>query len=322
VSIPALSVRNLCVSFPGRGGPERVVDGISFDLSDGEIVGLVGESGCGKSVTSLALMGLIPPHLATTSVDSIQLFGTEISTLNARGWQKIRGKDMAMIFQEPATALDPVFTIGQQISQVLRRHGTMSKASARQKALDALEQGGFSDPQQVFNAYPHHLSGGMRQLTMVALAMATRPRVLIADEPTTALDVSTQSLLLEQLRKLRDNHGTAVLLVSHDLGVVAQCCTRAMVMYCGRLVEQGNYSDLYRQPRHPYTAGLLASIPRIAAGQPVRTHAIPGRIPTPSELPIGCHFADRCKRADGLCRQRFPAQRKLQGTQVACHHPL
>ena len=227
-----------------------------------------------------------------------------------------------MIFQEPSTALDPVFSIGYQISSVIHRHTNMGKASARQTALRALEQGGFSDPQKVFSAYPHQLSGGMRQLTMIALAMATRPRVLIADEPTTALDVSTQSLVLEQLRKLRDKHGTAVLLVSHDLGVVAQCCARAMVMYCGRLVEQADYASLYRQPRHPYTAGLLASIPRITAGGRVHTQAIPGRIPAPAEIPTGCHFADRCNRADELCRQRFPALVELQGSKVACHHPL
>ncbi len=320
--MPVLSVRNLCVAFPGRNGPERVVDGISFDLSEGEIIGLVGESGCGKSVTSMALMGLLPLHLAETTVDSIQLLGAEISTLSARGWQKIRGKEMAMIFQEPATALDPVFSIGQQISSVIHRHGNMRKANARRSALQALEQSGFSDPQQVFSAYPHQLSGGMRQLAMVAMAMATRPRVLIADEPTTALDVSTQSLLLEQLKKLSDTHGTAVLLVSHDLGVIAQCCSRAMVMYCGRLVEQAEYSNLYRQPRHPYTAGLLASIPRITTGQPVRAQAIPGRIPSPSQVPTGCHFADRCERADKRCRQHFPALDELQGTRVACHHPL
>ena len=228
---PILKVRNLSVAFHGSTGPEPVVDGISFDLFAGEIVGLVGESGCGKSVTARALMGLLPEHTAATSSATLQLAGTEISGLDSSGWRDVRGKDIAMIFQEPSTALDPVFTVGSQISNVLRRQRDLSGARAKQESMKALEMGGFNDAQQVYDAYPHQLSGGMRQLAMIALAMATKPRILIADEPTTALDVTTQSLVLKQLKHLRDEYGTAVLLVTHDLGVVAQTCTRAMVMY-------------------------------------------------------------------------------------------
>ena len=322
MTVPALKVRNLSVAFHTPHGQEQVVDGISFDLAAGEIAGLVGESGCGKSVTARALMGLLPAHIAETSSAGIQLAGTEISGLDNRGWRAIRGKEMAMVFQEPSTALDPAFTTGQQISQVIRRHRTRNRKSAKLQALQALELGGFPRPQEVYGAYPHQLSGGMRQLAMIALAMATRPRVLIADEPTTALDVTTQSLVLQQLKHLRDKHGTAVLLVTHDLGVVAQCCSRAMVMYCGRLVEQADYSELYRNPRHPYTRGLLASVPRISAGRTVFARPIPGRVPAPSERHAGCHFADRCSRADEQCLAHFPATEEIDSSRVACYHPL
>ncbi len=322
MTVPALKVHNLSVVFHGLHGPEKVVDGISFELAAGEIVGLVGESGCGKSVTARALMGLLPVPAAQTTSASIQLAGAEISTLSNRGWQTIRGKEMAMVFQEPSTALDPVFTIGQQITHVIRRHRTSNRSAAKLQALKALEHGGFASPREVYHAYPHQLSGGMRQLAMIAMAMATQPRVLIADEPTTALDVSTQSLVIEQMKTLRDKHGTAVLLVSHDLGVVAQCCSRAMVMYCGRLVEQADYPELYRNPRHPYTRGLLASIPRICAGRPIYAQPIPGRVPAPVERLDGCHFADRCDRSDEQCVVRFPALEEIDRTRVACFHPL
>ena len=322
MTTPALKAHNLCVSFHGTDGPEPVVDGISFDLFAGEIVGLVGESGCGKSVTARALMGLIPPRLGKTTYASLQLAGAEISRLNQRGWQSIRGKEIAMVFQEPSTALDPVFTVGRQIRHVVQRHLGISNAGARAKALQALEQGGFTNPHQVYDAYPHHLSGGMRQLAMIAMAMATRPRVLIADEPTTSLDVSTQSLVIEQLKRLSDTYSTAILLVTHDLGVVAQSCSRAMVMYCGRLVEQSSYQDLYRHPRHPYSQGLLASVPRITNLKTAHAQAIPGRVPALSEYTRGCHFADRCSYADDLCRTRFPVTETLQDSRVACHHPL
>jgi peptide/nickel transport system ATP-binding protein len=270
MTTPALKVRNLSVSFHGETGPEPVVDGISFDLYAGEIVGLVGESGCGKSVTARALMGLIPDRVAKTDYSSLSLAGTEISRLNNKGWQTIRGNEIAMVFQEPSTALDPVFTIGDQINHVLRRHLGISRTDARQKTLEALKQGGFTQAEEAYSAYPHQLSGGMKQLAMISMAMATRPRVLIADEPTTSLDVSTQSLVIDQLKQLRDTCATAILLVTHDLGVVAQSSSRVMVMYCGRLVEQSSYADLYHHPRHPYSQGLLARSGAPCVGVPGR----------------------------------------------------
>lgn len=319
---PILKVRNLCVSFEGKQGVDRVVDGVSFDLFAGEIVGLVGESGCGKTVSAKALMGLLPLQKTNTTFSSLQLEGSELSLLKEPAWQRIRGNDMAMIFQEPSTALDPVFTIGDQISTVLKRHAKISRSAAREQSLEALKQGGFNEAQQVYDAYPHQLSGGMRQLAMIALAMATRPRVLIADEPTTSLDVSTQSMLIEQLKKLRDRFDTAILLVTHDLGVVAQCCQRVMVMYCGKLVEQAEYTELFSQPRHPYSKGLLDSVPRITAQSGQYAQAIPGRVPNPSEYSQGCHFAARCSRSDSVCQEKFPETSFQGSTQVACHHPL
>jgi len=319
---PVLRVRNLGVAFQTPAGPERVVDGVSFDLYPGEIAGLVGESGCGKSVTARALLGLLPKRGATTEAATLQLAGTELSRLDQRGWRAVRGRDISMVFQEPGSALDPVFTIGQQLGEVIRRHRTRDRHAVRGQALEALAQGGFPEPGEVHDAYPHQLSGGMKQLAMLAMAMATRPRVLIADEPTTALDVSTQSLVLAQLLRLRDRHGTAILLVSHDLGVVAQSCDRAMVMYCGRIVEQAAYARLYRHPLHPYTRGLLQSVPRISAGPGQVARPIPGRVPPPAERGAGCQFADRCDRADEFCRRRFPAMRVIGESRVACHHPL
>jgi peptide/nickel transport system ATP-binding protein len=322
LNVPVLKVRDLNVAFHGHGGPFQIIDRISFDVHAGEIVGLVGESGCGKSVTAKALMGLFPRHVAQTGSACLQLAGTELSRLDSRGWRAVRGKQMAMIFQEPSTALDPVFTIGYQITRVIRRHHITARPAARQHALQALEHGGFTRPREAYDAYPHQLSGGMRQLAVIAMAVATRPRLLIADEPTTALDVTTQSLILKQLKMLRDKHGTAVLLVTHDLGVAAQCCSRAMVMYCGRLVEQSDYARLYRHPLHPYTEGLLAAVPRIGTGRSGLARPIPGRVPAFSEIPAGCHFAGRCARADGKCLEQFPDTEDRDGTRVACHHPL
>jgi oligopeptide/dipeptide ABC transporter ATP-binding protein len=325
VSVPVLSVRDLSVTFRTPHGPERAVDRISLELHEGEIAGLVGESGCGKSVTALALLGLLPGQRAGIAASHIRLAGDELLGRPESHLRGVRGKGIAMVFQEPATALDPVFTVGRQISDVIRRHRGARRAAARKSALEALERGGFPKPDQVFRAYPHQLSGGMQQLVMIAMAMAARPRVLIADEPTTALDVTTQALVLQQLRELRDSEGTAILLVSHDFGVVAGCCDRVMVMYCGRIVEQGPYARLYRQPRHPYSAGLLASVPRISmAGREPGTRPvpIPGQVPPLFELPAGCHFADRCAHADHTCRAEVPHPVALGDSLVACHHPL
>ncbi|NND44063.1 MAG: ABC transporter ATP-binding protein [Xanthomonadales bacterium] len=322
MSVPVFSVRSLCVAFRRRGALQPVVDGISFDIEAGETIALVGESGSGKSVTALALMGLLPRSLAETRAQSIRLGDREMAHASAAQWQKIRGAQMAMIFQEPASALDPVFTVGSQIMRALQRRDACGKTIARERAVAALAEVGFPDPGEVARRYPHQLSGGMRQLAMIAMAMAVRPRLLVADEPTTALDVTTQALVLEKLEALQRRHGTAVLLVTHDLGVAARCARRAMVMYCGRLVEQGPYAQLYRRPRHPYTRGLIDAVPRLATGGPGHVRGIPGRIPALSAWPQGCHFSDRCERADALCRQQFPPAEEHDGVRVACHHPL
>ncbi|HSM68495.1 MAG TPA: ABC transporter ATP-binding protein [Xanthomonadales bacterium] len=322
MSRPVFSVRGLSVAFRRQRGLQGVVEGVSFDLVAGETVALVGESGSGKSVTALALMGLLPASKAVTRADSIRLAGRELSELDARAWRQVRGKEMAMIFQEPSTALDPVFTAGSQIMRALRRRRAQTHKAAAGEALRALEAVGFPDPDEVFNTYPHQLSGGMRQLVMIAMAMVVRPRVLIADEPTTALDVTTQSLIIEKLEALQREQGTAILLVTHDLGVAARCCRQALVMYCGRLVEEAPYAQLFREPRHPYTRGLLRAIPRIGDGRPPPIAAIPGRVPSLSEWPVGCHFAARCERADDECRKRFPPTVGIGDSRVACYHPL
>ena len=316
----ALEVSNLEIAFHRGGALQPVVDGVSFSLEAGQISGLVGESGCGKSVTAHALMGLLPDRLAQTSVASLKVDGEQLARASTRQWREMRGRHMAMIFQEPATALDPVFTIGSQIGDIIRRRDGLGRAAAREQALKALEASGFKQPQALLHAYPHQLSGGMRQLIMIAMAIAVRPKVLIADEPTTALDVTTQALVIERLLRLTRNFNTAVLLVTHDFGVAARCCNEVMVMYCGRLVEQGRYQDLYRHPQHPYTAGLIAAVPRVGAQHKPR--AIPGRVPALSELPRGCRFAARCGRADSICSTTYPVLNALGAGRVACHHPL
>jgi len=259
VSSPVLSVRELLVTLLGGSQPTTVVDGVSFDLAAGEVLGLVGESGCGKTKTAEALMGLLPPGRAAARAGRIQLGETDLATLPERALRGIRGRDISMVFQEPLTALDPVFQAGDALMAVFRRHRDMNRRQARQAALELLTQVGFSDPESVLRSYPHELSGGMRQRVLIAMAMACRPRVLIADEPTTALDVTTQAQVLAELIALAIASGTAILLITHDLGIVAQYCDRALVMRQGRIVEDAPVDQLFAQPAHPYTIELLAA---------------------------------------------------------------
>jgi len=259
VSAPVLSVRKLVVTLPGGSWPTPVVDGISFDLDAGEVLGLVGESGCGKTKTAEALMGLLPPERATARAQRLQLGETDLATLPERALRLIRGRDISMVFQEPLTALDPVFQAGDSLMAVFRQHRGMSHRQARQAALEMLAQVGFSDTESVLRSYPHELSGGMRQRVLIAMAMACRPRVLIADEPTTALDVTTQAQVLAELTALAAASGTAILLITHDLGIVAQYCDRALVMRQGRIVEDAPVEQLFTQPAHHYTRELLAA---------------------------------------------------------------
>lgn len=325
---PALSVSKLSVSFGAGPVPARAVDGISFDLMAGEVVGLVGESGCGKSMTAAALMGLLSSPPATVTSEHIRLGDQDLSQMDETTLGKVRGREMTMIFQEPLTALDPVFTIGNQLSAVIRRHMGGTRKSARSASVEMIERVGISDAERICRSYPHQLSGGMRQRVMIAMALVCRPKVLLADEPTTALDVSTQAQVLAELVDLGRQSGTAVLLITHDLGLVAQYCDRAMVMYCGRIVEESATNELFASPAHPYTAGLLAAVPRLGREAVRRVRAIPGTVPELTALPAGCHFAERCGQAADKCRDSVPRLQAVEAKLAeserrhACFYPI
>lgn len=322
MSKSALKVKNLSVWFETRIARRTIVDNISFNINAGEATGLVGESGCGKTMTALAILGLLPTPGFSIRSDGIEVNGTDISTLNAAQRRAVLGRDIAMVFQQPGTALDPVFTVGQQISAVYRRHAGGSKQNIHQAMLGSLESVGFSQAGDIADAYPHQLSGGMRQLVMIAMATVCKPAVLIADEPTTALDSSTRALILQQLERLQTQHQTTILLISHDLTVVRQSCQNVMVMYCGRLLEKTDCQNLFSRARHPYSAGLLSCVPQISARRPRTIKAIPGQVPTATNLPAGCHFAPRCNRAEPQCQQSVPDFDREDGSAVACFRPL
>jgi peptide/nickel transport system ATP-binding protein len=322
MSTPALSVEDLSVWIETASGRRRVVDNISFSIKAGEAIGLVGESGCGKTMTAFAILGMLPVTGATIESAAIEINGRDISRLSTAQRRSILGRDVAMVFQQPGTALDPVFTIGQQITAVHRRHADGGKNSHRRAMLDSLAQVGFEQPEKIAAAYPYELSGGMRQLAMIAMATVCNPAVLIADEPTTALDSSTRALILQQIKRLQVDSGTAILLVSHDLSVIRQSCQNAMVMYCGRLLEKTDCQSLFAHARHPYSAGLISCIPQISARRMSGIKAIPGQVPAPSALPPGCHFAPRCGRAVPQCEQSVPALEPDHEQGVACFRPL
>lgn len=324
---PVLSVRDLSVSFRSDTRTVHAVDQVSYDLYAGEVLAVVGESGCGKSVTSMAVMGLLPPTAHITG--SIRLSGQECVGATDKQLQKVRGNDIAMIFQEPMTSLNPVLTVGRQIGEVLRRHQGLSKKEARARAVELLELVGIPAPAQRIDEYPHQLSGGMRQRVMIAIAVACDPAVLIADEPTTALDVTVQAGILEVLQALRTRLGTAIVLITHDLGVVADVADRVLVMYAGRAVEQAPVDDLYDAPRHPYTQGLLGAVLRPGQEGKRRLPEIPGLVPSLDEQPDACTFAPRCARADGRCTGERPGFLAVDPTagadaphRAACWHPL
>lgn len=319
---PLLRVKDLTVEFRTMDGIVRAVDAVSFDIWPNETVGLVGESGCGKTVTGLSLLRLIPSPPGQIINGSIELEGLDLLSLDAGDMEKRRGSEIAMIFQEPMTSLNPVFTIGSQITEVLRRHRQLSQRQARELAASLLAKVSIPDAGRRLDDYPHQLSGGMRQRVMIAMALSCNPKLLVADEPTTALDVTTQAQVLDQMRELQNEFRMAVLLVTHDLGVVAETCQRALVMYCGSIVEAGKTEQLFSSPRHPYTAGLLASIPRIRAERIAELPVIPGRVPDPGNLPAGCRFAGRCSHVQSRCHQERPILRSVNGNAVACHYPL
>lgn len=322
MSTAALNVKDLNVWIESASGRLKIVDNISFSINAGETTGLVGESGCGKTMTAFAILGVLPAAGIVADSTCIEINGRDISRLSKKEKRGILGRDIAMVFQQPGTALDPVFTIGQQIAAVHRRHLGGARHKQRLATLDALAQVGFTSPEKIAAAYPHELSGGMRQLAMIAMATVCKPAVLIADEPSTALDGGSRALILEQLRRLQNDHGTAILLVSHDLSVIRQSCQQVMVMYCGRLVEKTDCQSLFSHPRHPYSAGLISCIPQISSDRPAQIKTIAGQVPSPADLPAGCHFAPRCSRAEDQCRQSVPGYSTNDGGVVACFRPL
>jgi oligopeptide/dipeptide ABC transporter ATP-binding protein len=292
-----LQVENLRVSFPaGRNGRVYPVDGVSFSLERGETLALVGESGCGKSLTSLALLQLIPAPGRVEEGSTIRLGDDDVLALRGEALRRIRGRRIGMVFQDPMTSLNPVFTVGDQIAESVRAHLDVSRAEARARALRLLQEVGIPDPAGRLDAYPHQLSGGMRQRVMIAIALAAEPEILVADEPTTALDVTVQAQILEVLDRLRDSHGMAVLLITHDLGIVAGRADRVAVMYAGQIVEEAPTAGLFTRPSHPYTQGLFASVPRIT-GPIQRLTPIRGSVPAPGAWPSGCRFRPRCPKA-------------------------
>ena len=304
--MPLLEVSGLRTYFNTDAGVARAVDGVSFHVEEGETVGIVGESGCGKTVTSLSIMGLIPdPPGEILSGSSIRLSGEELVGASNRRLREIRGNDIAMIFQEPMTSLNPVFTVGNQISEALRAHRPMSRREARTESVRLLGEVGIAEPDRRFDEYPHHLSGGMRQRVMIAMALSCEPRLLIADEPTTALDVTIQAQILDLLAALRGAYGMAVLLITHDLGVVAEVCDRVVVMYAGQVVETGSVEEIFEDPRHPYTQGLLASLPELG-GRGRQISPIPGVVPSPVAWPAACRFGERCSFAWDRCQSEMP----------------
>ncbi|HEX4813255.1 MAG TPA: ABC transporter ATP-binding protein [Nonomuraea sp.] len=314
-----LEITDLTVSFDTEDGLVQAVRDVSLTLEEGEILALCGESGCGKTVTAMSVPRLLPPD-TTRLTGSVRLAGRELTTLPEAELRHVRGKDVSVVFQEPMTSLNPSFSVGYQIIEVLRRHERLPRRAARERAEELLELVGIPAPRRRMDEYPHQLSGGMRQRVMIAIAVACSPRVLIADEPTTALDVTIQAGVLDVFRDLRDRLGTAIILITHDLGVVADIADRAVVMYAGRAVEQATVTQLFARPRHPYTVGLMRALPTAAVGG--RLAEIPGMVPSPLSDPQECAFQARCPRAQPDCRSLRPVlEEHAPGHLAACFHP-
>ncbi|MCI0431446.1 MAG: ABC transporter ATP-binding protein [Rhodospirillales bacterium] len=321
---PLLSVENLTVGFRTEGGGEvRVVEEVSFEVGAGEMVGLVGESGCGKSVTAMSILKLLPMPPAFIAGGCVLFENENLVALDEEAMRRLRGDRIGMIFQEPMTSLNPTFTIGYQLDEVLTTHRPVSARAARARSIELLRKVGVGAPETRCAQYPHQLSGGLRQRVMIAMALACEPKLLIADEPTTALDVTIQAQILDLLKRLQGELGMAVLLITHDLGVVAEFCSRVMVMYAGRVVETGPARRLFRTPRHAYTAGLLASMPRLSKGKD-RLATIPGMVPSPEARGGACAFADRCPRVLRRCREEMPRLAPMENAdhRAACWNPV
>ncbi|MFE6224294.1 MULTISPECIES: ABC transporter ATP-binding protein [unclassified Streptomyces] len=322
--MPLLTVDELTVTFGGRGRKDvRAVNGVSFGVDQGQVVGLVGESGCGKSVTSLALMGLLPKKGVTLG-GRADLDGTDLLSLSPSKMRDLRGRDMAMIFQDPLSSLNPVVPIGVQVTEILQRHRGLKGEAARKEAAHLLDRVGIPDPNRRLKEYPHQLSGGMRQRALIAMAVACAPRLLIADEPTTALDVTIQAQILELLKELVDQEGTALLMITHDLGVVAGLCDQVNVLYAGKVVESAARRELFAHPTHPYTHGLLGSIPRLDAPRGEPLHPIRGSINDQIAWADGCAFAPRCDRYEMECLTGTPelTEPRAAGHRARCANPV
>jgi peptide/nickel transport system ATP-binding protein len=321
MSGPMLEVEDLSVRFHTEDGLVYAVDGVSFEVDAGEVLAVVGESGCGKTVTALSLVGLLPPSARVSG--RVRLHGEDLVLASAARLRELRGKQIGFVFQEPMTSLNPVLTVGRQVGEVLRRHQGLSRDAARRRAAELLDLVGVPEAGRRLGEYPHQLSGGLRQRVMIAMAVACDPRVLIADEPTTALDVTIQAGILDLLRDLRRRLGTAIVLITHDLGVVADTADRVLVMYAGRKVEEAGADELFAEPQHPYTVGLLGAVPTPARyATRGRLQEIPGMVPSLSERLGFCAFAPRCPRADDRSRSERPPLREVRaGHLVACFHP-
>lgn len=310
-----LEVRNLSVGFSSFGESVEIVKGVSFDVKRGETIGIVGESGCGKSITALSVMRLIktPPGVIT---GEIRLGGRDLLKLSESEMRRVRGNDISMIFQEPMTSLNPVLTVGTQLTEVLRLHQGLRREQANEKSIAMLKSVNIAMPEQRMNEYPHQLSGGMRQRVMIAMALSCNPKLLIADEPTTALDVTIQAQILDLMARLGRDTGTSIMLITHDLGVVSEVCSRALIFYCGKVVEEGTAEQLFSHPLHPYTKGLLDSLPKPGMR---RLRVIPGTVPSAWDFPSGCIFHPRCEHATERCGLTQPKSREISpGHRVSC----
>lgn len=321
---PVLSVQGLCTEFRIGADVARAVDDLSFDLRESEILAIVGESGSGKSVTSLSIMGLIPNPPGRVVEGRIMYDGIDLLQLSDRQMQDLRGASLSMIFQDPMTSLNPVLSIGRQITEGIVQHLGMSRGEARAKAIEMMRLVSIPVPETRLNDYPHQYSGGMLQRIMIAIAMSCDPKILIADEPTTALDVTIQAQILELMRAMRDSMGTSIVLITHDMGVVAEMADRVLVMYCGRKIEEGPVADIFRHPHHPYTRGLLGALPVLGKAGAVgecELNEIPGVVPSLTELPQGCNFSERCGYATEKCMEDVPPlEEKAPGHRAACWH--
>lgn len=314
---PVLKIENLNVRFKTPNGLVKAVNGVSLEVFQGETLGIVGESGCGKSVTSLAIMGLLPNPIGYVEEGTIFLEDKEISRLKDKDMKKIRGNDIAMIFQEPMTSLNPVFTIGEQLSEPLKQHTKLGRKEIKKKIIEMLKVVGIPRAEEIFNEYPHQLSGGMRQRVMISLAMLCEPKLLIADEPTTALDVTIQAQILELMKEINKTKNMSMVLITHDLGVVAEMCDRVSVMYAGQVVESTDVRTLFNEAKHPYTQGLLTSMPN-ANERKKELFSIKGNVPRPDELPKGCAFSTRCPKVFDKCLEESPPLIKLENQSCRC----